>query len=1415
MRKRNQMKKGIAALLSGVLAFGMTAGIVPAIPGNPKQVEAATSKPSVTAYATKTQLKDYQTFGTDTNGKPNNKIGVLAFGKNQDGKPQKWYILGNDNRIASDNAFIFAVTPVIDRQTFTNTTEENRTLQDSWGEYNSSKKQATVSRNHYGASDIRAKLQSIAKDKNRFSVAEQNLMNATTIETSGYIGGNTTEYKYKTTDKLYAPHYTNGKTIEIGTWSTRSLLLTTYLKDSTKQEGSSWVWTRVANPGYENDQRVYAVDGYGNVSTTFSINDSAKAFTYPASNLNLTDVLFASSAEAATSGTTVSDEIAQGKAMTLRLNGDGKDIGTVTCNADAGQINAKKGNTTGNVALVVQGNDGTKDWYYSKQISGIDNVIVNASDIAAESNTPSDIDLTNCKIWLEVTEDSVAYAVEATTTTDVVKTNISSVEVTGIDTPVSNTALDTSAVCATQGVSTTAPAVTWTPGDVKAGYNTSYTASVTLEASANYEFTDPVIVTINGNNASVTKNEDGTLTVTYTFPATAKDKLTSITAPGAVTVANGTAYKDMNLPTQVNIVTEGNTVDKADVIWDRASGNYDPSVLTEQVVTLNGTVTCPENIDANGVALTTSITITVSAAGIVGAPTPSVESGTYTENQKVALKSSTEGATIYYTTNGAEPGRTTGTRYTDPITVGGMEGQSITTTLKAIAVKGGMQDSEVKTFTYTINIPKPIVKHTITATAGANGSISPSGKVEVVEGADQAFSITANEGYEIESLKVDGAAVSTATSYTFTNVRAAHTIEATFKQKITVEKPSIGKQPQNVSVKAGEQATFTVAATGTDLKYQWQIDRNDGKGFADIAGADRASYTTSAVDKNCNGYKYQCVISNSAGSVTTNAATLTVTEDVTPPSVTKHIITATAGANGSISPSGAVEVTEGADQTFTITANDGYEIASLKVDGTAVAAKTSYTFTNVTKAHTIEATFKQKITVEKPSITQQPQNVFVKIGERATFTVAATGTDLVYQWQMDMKDAKGFVDIGGATEPSYTTSTVDMDYDGFTYRCIIANKAGSVTSNVVTLTVGEDVTPPSVTKHIITATAGANGSISPSGAVEVTEGADQTFTITANDGYEIASLKVDGKTVNTAASYTFKNVTAAHTIEVTFKQKATPVQPTVKKPGISKQPQNVSVKAGEQATFTVKATGTDLTYQWQINRNNGKGFVDITGADKASYTTGVADMLCNGYKYQCVISNSAGSVTTNAATLTVTESTTPSPDPVSYKILDGANSSWPENTDGSLTIRGNGEMEKFQNVKVDGKIIDKKNYTVTKGSTIITLKADYLKTLATGDHTFEIVWTDGSATTKFAVAKNKSGDNNKNNNNNNKKNNSNNAKNNQTTQNNPTDTKKKEQSVTAPKTGDTSDMTLWTTLLIVSFAGAAGIVVRRNNKTCK
>ena len=92
-----------------------------------------------------------------------------------------------------------------------------------------------------------------------------------------------------------------------------------------------------------------------------------------------------------------------------------------------------------------------------------------------------------------------------------------------------------------------------------------------------------------------------------------------------------------------------------------------------------------------------------------------------------------------------------------------------------------------------------------------------------------------------------------------------------------------------------------------------------------------------------------------------------------------------------------------------------------------------------------------------------------------------------------------------------------------------------------------------------------------------------------------------------------------------------------------------------------------------------------------------------------------------------------------YRIIDGANSSWTQNTDGTVVIRGNGEFSRFHAVKVDGKVIDPANYEAKEGSTIITLKAEYLKTLATGSHTFAIVWDNGIAGTNFTVAANTSG----------------------------------------------------------------------------
>lgn len=147
--------------------------------------------------------------------------------------------------------------------------------------------------------------------------------------------------------------------------------------------------------------------------------------------------------------------------------------------------------------------------------------------------------------------------------------------------------------------------------------------------------------------------------------------------------------------------------------------------------------------------------------------------------------------------------------------------------------------------------------------------------------------------------------------------------------------------------------------------------------------------------------------------------------------------------------------------------------------------------------------------------------------------------------------------------------------------------------------------------------------------------------------------------------------------------------------------------------------------------------------------------------------------TTTPAASTTTAPAAAAPAQVTYDILDGAGSSWTQNTDGSLAIRGSGEISKFREVKVDGVTVDPVNYTVTEGSTIITFKPEYLKSLSAGNHSFELVWTDGTAATNFTVAENA------------------------------------DQSAKSPKTGEDFSMALCTVLLMVSCAGLAGMLAKR------
>ena len=126
-------------------------------------------------------------------------------------------------------------------------------------------------------------------------------------------------------------------------------------------------------------------------------------------------------------------------------------------------------------------------------------------------------------------------------------------------------------------------------------------------------------------------------------------------------------------------------------------------------------------------------------------------------------------------------------------------------------------------------------------------------------------------------------------------------------------------------------------------------------------------------------------------------------------------------------------------------------------------------------------------------------------------------------------------------------------------------------------------------------------------------------------------------------------------------------------------------------------------------------------------------LLNEAKNYYTVTFDSNGGSAVKAQSIEAGQKATKPAAPTDYEILNGANSKWTQDSDGNISFRGSGEFSKFAGIKVDGKTVDEKYYTVKEGSTIVTLKPEYLNTLTSGKHTLEIVWTDGTADTTFTV----------------------------------------------------------------------------------
>ena len=1455
---KHNFKKGMAF----VLTFAMIAGLVPAMSGGANKVQAASgsgTEPSVSAYATKTQLMD-NTFAPNADGTAEN-YGMIVFGKKSDGiTAQEWYILGEDKGVSGDNTIIFATSPIATGQKF-NSSYDNKSFASSFGVYASNPSE--VYANHYGASELRVALQGMATNTNYFTTAEQGLMNATTVKTKDTKNSNVT---YTTTDKLYALQGNNygDKKLLAGTSDSTVLAVYSYW-DGYSWSNDSVFWLR--SP-YADDANIASLGFTG--SGVGSRNVDYDYAVRPASNLNLSSVLFASAATAASSDQAKLGTIALDKAMTLRLDGTDKNIGTAIYNTTTGDINVTKGSTTSNVALVVQGNDGTKDWYYSKQITGTETV--NVSDIKTKLSSSTDIDLSACKIWLEITEDNVLYAVNAEKEIEKINTTYVTKEqlmnsfkpysdgtavnygklvfgknsdgnpqewyILGKDEGVSG---DNTIIVAASPIARGQKfnSDISNKNDENLWSDCVYSEATITEVYANHYGASELRDTLQGmatNTSYFTSAEQGLMNATTVTTKDTKNSSVTYTTTDKLYALQGDYDNDQYLwagTDDSTVLAMSSYLRNGEWFWLRSPygrsgdtalcadrGYY---VILGRVDIDSGSPVQPaSNLDLSSVLFASAAT----------AASSGTESGTIAERTAMTLrldgKDKNIGTVTYNTTTGdikaVKGGATSQTvalvvqgkdetndwyyskkiTGTDVVNVSAIEAESYTpasidlSTCKIwleitednVAYAVNATETNIKIIhsiaITDIDTPVPNTELDTEASCTTEGVKSTTPQITWTPSDNKAgyntrytasIILTADTGYEFADNVTATVSGNTATSVT-NNADGTLTVTKEFttdKRKIeSVAAPTVpanntfttyygydGYDETPISgtnTELGKTATVTFEGTTlpttADMAVTWTIESNGGV-YDKTPGAENTFRWTIPESALTN---YNAVYCQGYDTITDN---ITGTIKLKNKAATPVTIT---GTDSSISYTGA---TIDVSKYFSIDTNAGTATYTL-VGGTGEGMLSG---TTLTVTHT--GTFKIKVSTAANGIYAAGEKTVTLTVDNGTILYTATDSSTTYDGQphsisVSVTNPEGTAvtySTDGATygsdNPSFSNEGTHTVYYRITkdnYTTVEDSKTVTINKKPVTITAHEQniVWGNDINQSLYT--------VSEDGLITGDSIKEITLTPSTTARTENGTISVSGVKIENAAG---ADVTANYDITMA----------------------NGNLKITHDTALAperIEASKTKTTYTAGDTLNVDDLAVTAYYADGYSepvqdYTTNVSaiDMSADGDKTLTVSYTKNGVTKTKDITIKVNAV------PASYKIISGADSEWKQNTDGTITIVGNGEFSKFESVKVDGSIIDAKNYTAKEGSTIIILKADYLKTLSVGTHSFEIVWADGSAATSFKVSKNTS---------------------------DSEGSKDNSQQPTPPQTGDNSRPMLWVTLLAPSLAGLLALLSVRRKK---
>ena len=484
------------------------------------------------------------------------------------------------------------------------------------------------------------------------------------------------------------------------------------------------------------------------------------------------------------------------------------------------------------------------------------------------------------------------------------------------------------------------------------------------------------------------------------------------------------------------------------------------------------------------------------------------------------------------------------------------------------------------------------------------------------------------------------------------------------------------KDPEDVTTSAGTTATFSTAASRSNVDYQWYYLAPGSEEWIPCTGdsATKATYSV-IVTEEMDGYLFLCIMTDEYGNeFNCDYATLTV---LPAPEITKQpqSVEVKSGETASVT----VEAT-GIDLTYTwYYTTDGTTTKFYKSSVTTATYTTTMDATRdgrrvycviTDKYGSSVTTDTVTLSMEKTPlvITQQPQNVSVGAGVTAKVTVKASGDGLTYTWYYKNPGAAKF--SASSTTTATYSAVMDTTRDGRQVYCVITDRYGrSVTTETATMTM--EKTPLVITQQPADVTV-VNGASAKTTVKATGDGLKYTWYFTSGG----SSAKFSKSSATSATYSTTMNadrsgrqvycvITDAYGRSVTSETATLYMKEAIK---ITAQPQNVKVPANQTATVTVEAEGEGLTYTWYY-ANKGK-----TTFTKSSYTTNtystIMDATRDGRRVYCKITDKLGnSVKTVTVTMTMHTPLVITQQPANVMAAEGAKA--------ATTVKAEGDGLKY------------------------------------------------------------------------------------------------------------------------------------------